>query len=174
MGDSSLILFILATFVILSFYGGGFATIPAYLKDIFGSMQVGAIHGRLLTAWSAAGIAGALIINTVLENRREAGASGLGMYQLSLFIMVGVLAVGFIANALMRPVDSKYHATGEEVAELSAPIQAADSSGVMLETRANENGTLHRMAAAVLTGIVVVGLAYGLFKTIVKSLALFN
>ena len=174
MGDSSLILFILATFVILSFYGGGFATIPAYLKDIFGSMQVGAIHGRLLTAWSAAGIAGALIINTVLENRREAGASGPGMYQLSLFIMVGVLAVGFIANALMRPVDSKYHATGEEVAELSAPIQAADSSGVMLETRVNENGTLHRMAAVVLTGIVVVGLAYGLFETIVKSLALFN
>lgn len=174
MGDSSLILFILATFVILSFYGGGFATIPAYLKDIFGSMQVGAIHGRLLTAWSAAGIAGPLIINTVLENRREAGASGPGMYQLSLFIMVGVLAVGFIANALMRPVDAKYHATEEEVAELSAPIQAADSSGAMLETRVNENGTLHRMAAVVLTGIVVVGLAYGLFETIVKSLALFN
>ncbi|MDI3329619.1 MAG: OFA family MFS transporter [Micrococcus sp.] len=109
VGGASLVVFILATMVILSFYGGGFATIPAYLKDLFGVFQVGAIHGRLLTAWSAAGIAGPLIVNSVLEAQAEAGLTGAGLYSLSLYIMVGLLAIGFIANLLVRPVHPKHH-----------------------------------------------------------------
>ena len=103
-GGGSLILFILATFVIISFYGGGFATVPAYLKDLFGVYQVGAIHGALLTAWSAAGVAGPLIVNSVVEAGEKAGKSGPELYTPGMFIMVGALAIGFIANLLVRPV----------------------------------------------------------------------
>ena len=108
-GAASLVLFLLVNVVILSFYGGGFATIPAYLKDLFGVAQVGAIHGRLLTAWSCAGIAGPLIINAVADYQLAAGRTGADLYTFSLFIMVGVLVVGFIANLLVRPVDPRFH-----------------------------------------------------------------
>ena len=98
----------LLTGVILSFYGGGFATVPAYLKDLFGTLQVGAIHGRLLTAWSAAGVAGPLIVNAIADSEAAAGKSGADLYTLSLYIMVGVLIVGFVANLLIRPVNERY------------------------------------------------------------------
>ncbi|MEA2323517.1 MAG: hypothetical protein QOD81_3367 [Solirubrobacteraceae bacterium] len=108
-GTASIALFVIFTGVILSFYGGGFATVPAYLKDLFGTIEVGAIHGRLLTAWSAAGIAGPLIVNGLADAQSGAGKSGSGLYTLSLFIMVGVLVVGFIANLMIRPVDERFH-----------------------------------------------------------------
>ncbi len=108
-GTTSVAVFVALTAVIISFYGGGFATVPAYLKDLFGGLQVGAIHGRLLTAWSAAGVAGPLIVNAIADNRSAAGAEGADLYHLSLFIMVGVLVVGFLANLAIRPVDARYH-----------------------------------------------------------------
>lgn len=108
-GTLSLPVFVLLTVVILSFYGGGFATIPAYLKDMFGGYQVGAIHGRLLTAWSAAGIAGPIIVSSIIDLQTRRGAEGADLYTLSLSIMVGVLVVGFVANLLVRPVSSRFH-----------------------------------------------------------------
>ncbi len=107
-GTAAVAWFVLLTGVILSFYGGGFATVPAYLKDLFGTVQVGAIHGRLLTAWSAAGVAGPLIINAIADSEGAAGKSGADLYTLSLYIMVGVLMVGFVANLLIRPVNERY------------------------------------------------------------------
>ena len=104
----------MVTALILSFYGGGFATVPAYLKDLFGGLEVGAIHGRLLTAWSAAGIAGPLIVNRVADSQEAAGKEGADLYTLSLYIMVGVLVVGFVANLLIRPVAERYHERTEE------------------------------------------------------------
>jgi MFS family permease len=109
VGTSSLVLFVLMTAVILSFYGGGFATVPAYLKDLFGGLQVGAIHGRLLIAWSAAGVAGPLIVNGVADAREAAGAEGADLYGLSLSIMVGFLVVGFVANLAIGAVPERYH-----------------------------------------------------------------
>ncbi|HEY0486690.1 MAG TPA: OFA family MFS transporter [Mycobacteriales bacterium] len=108
-GTASVGVFIVLTGGILSFYGGGFATIPAYLRDMFGVYQVGAIHGRLLTAWSAAGVAGPLIVNTVADSQHAAGKVGPDLYTVSLFTMVGVLVVGFVANLLVRPVDGRFH-----------------------------------------------------------------
>ncbi|WP_235029899.1 L-lactate MFS transporter [Nonomuraea solani] len=108
-GDGSKPLFIVAALGILSFYGGGFATVPAYLKDLFGTFQVGAIHGRLLTAWSTAGVLGPLIVNAIADAQKAAGRSGPDLYTTSLFIMIGLLAVGFLANELIRPVHDKYH-----------------------------------------------------------------
>ncbi|MER5442152.1 OFA family MFS transporter [Streptomyces sp. NPDC002790] len=120
-GDSSKPLFVLCALVILSFYGGGFATIPAYLKDLFGTYQVGAIHGRLLTAWSTAGVLGPLIVNWVADSQESAGKHGAGLYGLSLMIMIGLLVVGFIANELVRPVHARHHV-------VPAPREPADDN----------------------------------------------
>jgi MFS family permease len=112
-GTSAVALFVIVTVVILSFYGGGFATVPAYLKDLFGGHEVGAIHGRLLTAWSAAGIAGPSIVNRIADNQTAAGKAGADLYTLSLYIMVGVLVVGFVANLLIKPVAERHHLRAE-------------------------------------------------------------
>ncbi|MFY1622711.1 OFA family MFS transporter [Micromonospora sp. WMMD735] len=109
VGQTATALFVLLACVILSFYGGGFATVPAYLRDLFGTVEVGAIHGRLLTAWSAAGVAGPLIVNAFLDAQGEPGTLTASAYRPALFTMVGVLAVGFVANLLVRPVPQRYH-----------------------------------------------------------------
>lgn len=121
-GGSALALFIVSAMFILSFYGGGFATMPAYLRDMFGYYQVGAIHGRILTAWAAAGIAGPLIVNSVVESQSAAGNQGPELYTVSMYIMVGLLALGLIANILMRPVAEKH--TVEYSEKQEAPSDA--------------------------------------------------
>jgi MFS family permease len=108
-GSSSTALFVLLTAVIISFYGGGFSTAPAYLRDLFGTYQVGAIHGRLLTAWSAAGIAGPLIVNRILDSQGTPGELVAADYRPALLTMVVLLAVGFCANLLVRPVHERFH-----------------------------------------------------------------
>jgi MFS family permease len=119
LGSSATWIFVLTAALIISFYGGGFATIPAYLRDLFGTFQVGAIHGRLLTAWAAAGVAGPLIINGVLDARGTPGQLVAGDYRPALFIMVGLLAVGFVANLLVKPVAAKWHESAEAVEEFT-------------------------------------------------------
>ena len=101
--------FVALTVLILSMYGAGFATIPAYLRDLFGSVQVGAIHGRLLTAWSAAGILGPLLVNGIRDHQIAQGAVGVERYAPTMFLMAGLLLVAAVCNALVRPVDAKYH-----------------------------------------------------------------
>ncbi|WP_181773281.1 L-lactate MFS transporter [Amycolatopsis pittospori] len=118
--NASKLVFVLCAMLILSFYGGGFATIPAYLKDLFGTYQVGAIHGRLLTAWSMAGVLGPLIVNAIADSQKEAGKVGPDLYTTSLFIMIGLLVVGFVANELVRPVNAKFH----EPAESGAAVRS--------------------------------------------------
>ncbi|MET7285364.1 OFA family MFS transporter [Streptomyces sp. NPDC005573] len=115
-GDTAKPLFVLCALVILSFYGGGFATVPAYLKDLFGTYQVGAIHGRLLTAWSTAGVLGPLIVNWIADRQESAGKHGAGLYGLSFSIMIGLLVVGFAANELIRPVDTRHHVPAQREA----------------------------------------------------------
>ena len=101
-------LFVLIAGVLISMYGGGFATIPAYLKDLFGGYHVSAIHGRLLTAWSTAGIVGPLIVNGVLDHYVANHLPKQQAYPVILHIMVALMVVGFIANLLVRPVAEKY------------------------------------------------------------------
>ncbi|MEP6991658.1 MAG: OFA family MFS transporter [bacterium] len=105
-------LFVLCYAVILSMYGGGFATIPAYLRDMFGTMQVGAIHGRLLTAWSTAGVLGPVLVNYLREYRIAHGVAKADAYSLTMYVMAGLLVVGFVANLRMRPVDARFHHQG--------------------------------------------------------------
>jgi MFS family permease len=108
-GSSATALYVVLAFVIISFYGGGFATVPAYLRDLFGTFQVGAIHGRLLTAWSAAGVAGPLIVNGILDAQGKPGQLNAVSYQPALLTMVGLLVIGFVANLLVKPVDARFH-----------------------------------------------------------------
>ncbi len=132
VGSTSTALFVALAAVIISFYGGGFATIPAYLRDLFGTYQVGAIHGRLLTAWSMAGIAGPLIINSFLDAQGKPGNLVAADYRPALFTMVGVLAIGFIANLLIRPVAERHH----EKAHSEAFAEAREAEAEVKRLRA--------------------------------------
>ena len=107
--NANKVVFLVCSMLILSFYGAGFATVPAYLRDLFGTYQVGAIHGRLLTAWSIAGVLGPLIVNAIADARIAAGVTGPGRYTLSFSIMIGLLIIGFLCNELVRPVNPRFH-----------------------------------------------------------------
>src|SRR5581483_7787854 len=106
--------------VIVSMYGGGFSTVPAYLADLFGTQMVGAIHGRLLTAWSTAGIFGPVIVNYIREFQLDHGVARAQAYNVTMYILAALLAVGFVCNLLIRPVDPKHHMTAEELQALTA------------------------------------------------------
>ena len=108
----SIPLFVAAFCIILSMYGGGFATIPAYLRDMFGTYQVGAIHGRLLTAWSVAGVLGPVLVNYIRQYQIDNGVPKAQAYSITMYIMCGLLLIGFLCNLAMRPVDEKYHYRG--------------------------------------------------------------
>jgi MFS family permease len=105
----SLVLFVAGYAVILSMYGGGFATIPAYLRDLFGTIQVGAVHGRLLTAWSAAGIAGPALINYIREYQIDHGVDRASAYNITMYIMSGLLLVGAWCNFRVSAVQPRHY-----------------------------------------------------------------
>jgi MFS family permease len=102
-------LFVAAFCIILSMYGGGFATIPAYLRDMFGTFQVGAIHGRLLTAWSVAGVLGPVLVNYIRQYQIDNGVPKAQAYSVTMYIMCGLLLIGFLCNLAMREVKAKYY-----------------------------------------------------------------
>lgn len=105
----NMVLFYFGFCIILSMYGGGFATIPSYLKDMFGNLHVGAIHGRLLTAWSVAGVLGPVLVNYLREYQISHGVAKADAYSVTMYVMVGALAIGFAANQRLRSVSSRYH-----------------------------------------------------------------
>ncbi|MGI4736709.1 MAG: L-lactate MFS transporter [Janthinobacterium lividum] len=113
----NLTLFVVVACLIISMYGGGFSTAPAFLSDLFGKYQVGAIHGRLLTAWSTAGVLGPLIVHSLSESRKAAGFTGAAAYQTVFYTMAGLLAVGFLADLAVTAVNEKYQEKGPVVAE---------------------------------------------------------
>ena len=110
----SVALFVGCAALILTMYGGGFATIPAYLSDLFGTQYVGAIHGRLLTAWSAAGVAGPVLVNYIREYQIERGVPVAQAYNITMYLMAGLLVLGFFANLGVRPVPDRYYMSDEE------------------------------------------------------------
>jgi MFS family permease len=112
-----LVLFVLIYGVIISMYGGGFATIPAYLRDLFGTSQVGAIHGRLLTAWSAAGIAGPVLVNYIREHQINNNVPRAEAYTVTMYVMAGLLVIGLVCDLLVRSLGRVRHAAPEPAAE---------------------------------------------------------
>ena len=113
----SIVLFVSAFCIILSMYGGGFATVPAYLADIFGTQMVGAIHGRLLTAWATAGVLGPVVVNYMRDYQLSLGIPREQVYNQTMYILVGMLVVGLICNLLVKPLDAKWFMNDKELAE---------------------------------------------------------
>jgi len=124
---NNLSLFVITSVIIMSMYGGGFATIPAYLRDMFGKNNVSAIHGRLLTAWSVAGILGPVLVNYLrkyqIEVRHLPPASA---YSFVLYVMAGLLVIGLIANVLVRPVHETHFASDRSDADLQLATAKAE------------------------------------------------
>lgn len=112
----SVALFVAATAIILTMYGGGFATIPAYLADTFGTQNVGAIHGRLLTAWSLAGLAGPELVNRLRESQLAAGAAPADAYSRSMYLVAALLVAGFVCNLFVGRVHERHHMSADELA----------------------------------------------------------
>ena len=170
MGSKAL--FVLAFGIILSMYGGGFATIPAYLADIFGTQFVGAIHGRLLTAWATAGIVGPVVVNYIREAQIAAGvAPGPALYTSTMYILAGMLALGLIANAFVKPLSDKWFMSDEEVASLQAKTAAANAgpTGSFGIGKGGFDGT-----AALAWAAVGLPLLWGVWVTLRSSFALFG
>jgi MFS family permease len=117
--------FVLIFGVILTMYGGGFATIPAYLADIFGTQFVGAIHGRILTAWSAAGILGPVLVNYIRDYQLDRGVPAAQVYNVTLYILAGLLVLGFFSNLAVRPVAERHYMTEDQLARERAPAAAS-------------------------------------------------
>ena len=166
----SIALFVAAFCIILTMYGGGFSTVPAYLADMFGTQFVGAIHGRLLTAWSTAGVLGPLVIGYIRDAQIAAGVPRALVYDRTMYILCGFLLVGFIANALIRPVSEKWMMSQEEVAKLQAT-----KSSKMVPMGSHGIG-FGGFSIPVLIAWLCVGIPFlwGVWNTIGKAVALFG
>jgi len=159
----SKLLFVLGFGIILSMYGGGFATVPAYLADMFGTQFVGAIHGRLLTAWSTAGIIGPVVVNYLREFQLAAGVPRDQLYNTTMYILCAMLIAGLICNYLIKPVDPKWHMSDADVAKLQATTAGA-GAGVSGSFGIGRGGLDAR--AALFWAFVCIPLAWGVWITL--------
>ncbi len=166
----SQVLFVLMFGIILSMYGGGFATVPAYLADIFGTQFVGAIHGRLLTAWATAGIIGPVVVNYIREAQLNAGIPREQVYDFTMYILAGMLLLGLICNMLVKPLSEKWYMSDEEVAKLQAKSAAADS-GPTGSFGIGKGGFDSKALMA--WAIVGIPILWGVWITLQKTAALF-
>jgi MFS family permease len=165
------LLFVLGFGVILSMYGGGFATVPAYLADMFGTQFVGAIHGRLLTAWSTAGIIGPVVVNYLREFQLAAGVPRDKLYDSTMYVLCAMLAAGLICNFLIKPVNSKWYMSEAEVAKLQA---ASAKSGAVIQKGSFGIGRGGLDVKAALFWLFVgVPLAWGVWKTLESAAKIF-
>jgi MFS family permease len=168
----SVALFVAAFCVVLSMYGGGFATVPAYLADLFGTQMVGAIHGRLLTAWAAAGVLGPVLVNYLREYQLSHGVARADAYDITLYILAGLLVLGFICNLLVRPVADKYFMTDEQLkAEQAIGHDAGADHSTSLEWKADPSTKPLAVLAWLAVGIP---LAWGVWITLQKTAVLFH
>lgn len=169
-GFKSLALFVAFFCIISSMYGGGFATIPAYLADIFGTQFVGAIHGRLLTAWSTAGIIGPVIVNFMHDTRLEAKVPYDQIYAPIMLVLAGMMVIGFIANMLIKPLDDKFFMTD---AELEA-VRSAGHEKVVAKSITTVATGQHSIVAVLAWAAVLIPIAYGVWSTAQKAWSLFS
>jgi MFS family permease len=164
-------LFVVAFCVILSMYGGGFSTVPAYLADMFGTQMVGAIHGRLLTAWSAAGVIGPVLINYFRDSQLAAGVARNTVYDTTMYVLTGLLALGFVCNLLVRPVAARWFLTDEALAaeRRRAHDVATNAAGLRLAPSGSSGGFIY--AAWLGVGVP---LLWGVWLTLQKVMVLFH
>ncbi len=165
-------LFVAFFCIILSMYGGGFATVPAYLADLFGTQFVGAVHGRLLTAWSTAGIIGPVVVNYIREAQIAAGVPRAQVYDFTMYILAGMLVLGLLCNLLVKPVAAKWYMSEAEVAALQAKTAQAGATVATGSYGIGRGGLDARAALA--WAAVGIPILWGVWITLSKTLVLFR
>jgi len=168
----SLALFVGFLCIILSMYGGGFSTIPAYLADIFGDRMVGAIHGRILTAWSTAGVLGPVLVNYIREYQLSHGVPRAQVYSITMYILAGMLALGFVCNLLVRPVAPRYYMTAAQLAELDRPADSLPRPAATAAAGSADSTPAWVVYAAWLA--VGIPIAWGVWVTLAKAAVIFS
>jgi hypothetical protein len=149
-------------------YGGGFATVPAYLADLFGTQFVGTIHGRLLTAWSTAGIIGPVLVSYMREAAISAGVPRSSVYDVTLYLLAGLLVIGLVANLLVRPVPHRWFMSEQDLAAVQVPVVAGGGRA------ASAIRGRFGVAAILAWGAVGIPVLWGIWYTLAKVAVLFN
>lgn len=170
----SIVLFVGAFCVILSMYGGGFATVPAYLADLFGTQMVGAIHGRLLTAWATAGVLGPVVVNYMREYQLGLGIPREQVYNQTMYILVGMLVVGLICNLMVRPLDNKWFMTDAELAEEKRLAHEKASAATLQRGEGGGADAVSPVVVTVAWLAVGIPLAWGVYRTLQSVAKFFN
>ncbi len=173
--SGSVALFVGLFCIILTMYGGGFATIPAYLADMFGTQMVGAIHGRLLTAWSVAGILGPVLVNYINDAQIHAGVPKAAAYDATMYLLAGLLIGGFVCNLLVRPVAAKWFMTDAELAvERQLAHDKARQTAVGTAAAGGDDAPSSPALVAGFWVLVGIPMAWGIWMTFQKAVVLFH
>ena len=167
------LLFVSAFCIILSMYGGGFSTVPAYLADLFGTQMVGAIHGRLLTAWATAGILGPVIVNYMREYQLGLGLPREQIYNQTMTILAGMLVIGLICNLLIRPVADKWFMTDAELAE-----EKRLAHEKIVDKERGQSSDIGKPTNPIIVliawTVVIIPLSWGVYKTLMNASKFFT
>ena len=167
-------LFVAALCVIVSFYGGAFATVPAYLADLFGTQMVGAIHGRLLTAWATAGILGPVVVNYMREYQIGLGIPREQVYNQTMVILVGLLAIGLVCNLFVRPLAEHWFMTPAELAEEKRLAHDRSIDDAAAAATAADAARTPLALVVLAWAAVALPLAWGVYRTVRSASAFFN
>lgn len=170
----SILWFVGAFCIILSMYGGGFATVPAYLADIFGTQMVGAIHGRLLTAWATAGILGPVVVNYMREYQLGLGLPREQVYNQTMYILVGMLVVGLVCNLMVRPLADKWFMTDAELAEEKRLAHEKAVGAEVTRSAGAGSDAISPVVVAIAWLAVGTPLAWGIYRTLQSVAKFFN
>jgi MFS family permease len=160
--------------IILSMYGGAFATIPAYLADLFGTQMVGAIHGRLLTAWATAGVLGPVLVNYIREFQIANGVPKAQAYDVTMYVLAGMLVLGFLCNLMVRPLADKYFMNEQELAAEKKLAHDRDSAGTTGGVGTGSSQPTSTVTTAFAWAAVGIPLAIGIWITLQKAVVLFR
>ena len=173
-GSGNVLLFVSAFCIILSMYGGGFATAPAYLADIFGTQFVGAIHGRLLTAWATAGVLGPVVVNYMREYQLGLGIPREQVYNQTMYILVGMLVIGLICNLLVHPLGDKWFMTPQELEHEKRLAHEKSSHSELHRAAGAAADTGSPVFVAVAWLSVGIPLAWGIYRTLLSVAKFFG
>ena len=171
--SGGLVLFVGFVCIIVSMYGGGFATVPAYLADMFGTKMVGAIHGRLLTAWSTAGVLGPVLVNYIREYQLDHGVARADAYSITMYILAGLLALGFVCNWLVTSVAEEHHMSDEELAE-EKKVADDTHQHFVSDVAALAEQASHSWKVVLAWAVVWIPLGWGIWITMQKTFQLFH
>ncbi|MFZ3289328.1 MAG: OFA family MFS transporter [Telluria sp.] len=169
-----LALFVASFCIILSMYGGSFATIPAYLADLFGTQMVGAIHGRLLTAWATAGVLGPVLVNYIREYQIANGVPKAQAYDVTMYVLAGLIVLGLVCNLMVRPIADKHFMTDQELAAERKLAHDRDSVPVGSGVAISGDGATSQAVTVFAWAAVGIPLAIGIWITLQKAVVLFK